>query len=305
MSATPARLARPVLVFGGSGQLGRELLRSLPSIGAVIAPPRVDADLTRPDTVRDVIRRVRPSLVINAAALTNVDRAEREGDLARALNDVAPGIMAEEARAVDALLVHYSTDYVFDGTRTTPYDERAEPNPINVYGATKLAGERNVAAVDGKHMIIRTSWVYSKLGTGFVASMLRRLPEVSELRVVANQTGSPTWSRGLAMATTAILSGLIHDGAPELPDKSRGIYHLAGSGMASRVEITHELIAAVTESSGRPRVPTVIPIPAADFDAIAKRPTFTALANARTARVFDVTLDAWRSELRRMLADAP
>jgi len=301
----PARLARPVLVFGGSGQLGRELLRSLPSIGTVIAPPRGDADLVRPQTLRDVIRRVRPSLIVNAAALTNVDRAEREPELARALNDVAPGVMAEEARAADALLVHYSTDYVFDGTRTTPYDENAEPNPINVYGATKLAGERNVAAIHRKHLIIRTSWVYSKSGPGFVPTILRQMHEVSELRVVANQTGSPTWSRGLAAATAAILRGLIHDRSPELPDESCGIYHLGGSGTASRVEIAHELIAAMAESSSISRSPMVIPIPAANFAAIAKRPTFTALANARTARVFDVTLDAWQLELRRMLADTP
>jgi dTDP-4-dehydrorhamnose reductase len=299
----PARLARPVLVFGGSGQLGRELLRSLPSIGTVIAPPRGDADLARPGTVRDVIRRVRPSLIINAAALANVDRAEREGDLARALNEVAPGVMAEEARSADALLVHYSTDYVFDGMGTTPYDERAEPNPINVYGATKLAGERNIAAVHRKHLIIRTSWVYSKSGAGFVPTILRQLHEVSELRVVANQTGSPTWSRSLAAATEAILRCLIHDGAPELPDENCGIYHLGGSGAASRVEIAHELIAAVAESSGISRYPVVIPIPAADFAALAERPTFTALANPRAARVFGVTLDEWRSELRRMLAD--
>jgi dTDP-4-dehydrorhamnose reductase len=131
------------------------------------------------------------------------------------------------------------------------------------------------------------------------------MQEVSELRVVANQTGSPTWSRGLAAATAAILRGLIHDRSPELPDESCGIYHLGGSGTASRVEIAHELIAAMAESSGISRSPMVIPIPAANFAAIAKRPTFTALANARTARVFDVTLDAWQLELRRMLADTP
>lgn len=302
-SPTPARLARPVLVFGGTGQLGRELLVALPSIGTVAAVPRSDADLARPQTLRAVIRRVRPSLIVNAAALTNVDRAEREPDLARALNDVAPGAMAEEARAVDALLIHYSTDYVFDGTRTTPYDESAEPNPINVYGATKLAGERNVAAVHGKHLIIRTSWVYSKSGPGFVPTILRQLAEVSELRVVANQTGSPTWSRSLASATAEIVRCVIHDGAPQLAATSCGIYHLGGSGAASRVEIAHELIAAVAQSSDQPRFPVVIPIPAADFAASAPRPTFTALANARAANVFGVTLDAWRSDLRRMLAE--
>src|SRR5829696_4598105 len=145
----PARLDRPVLVFGGSGQVGRELVPALHALGTVIAPTHAEADLARPEMLRDVIRRLRPSVIINAAALTNVDHAEREPDLARQLNEVAPGVMADEARHIDAPLVHYSTDYVFDGVRSTPYEETDEPNPINAYGASKLAGERRVAAANG------------------------------------------------------------------------------------------------------------------------------------------------------------
>jgi dTDP-4-dehydrorhamnose reductase len=300
----PARLAQPVLLFGGTGQVGRELQPALDGIATVVVPRRDDADLARPDMLYDAIRSVRPSVIINAAALTNVDRAEREPDLAHRLNAVAPGVIADAAREVGALLVHYSTDYVFDGERDVPYDETDEPNPINVYGATKLSGERNIAAAGTPHLIIRTSWVYSRDGSGFVATLIRQLRDSAELRVVADQTGSPTWSRALALATVGILRQLIHQSAVRLPDERRGVYHLAGSGSASRIDIARELVAAVAESTtGSARQPAITPIRASEFGAVAPRPRYSALANDRAFRDFGVALDPWPVLLRRMLAD--
>jgi len=300
------RLARPVLLFGGTGQVGRELHQELATLGIVVAPPRSDADLARPDTVREAIRRVRPSVVINTAALTNVDQSERDPQLARTLNHVAPGVMADAARDVGALLVHYSTDYVFDGARDQPYTEDDEPNPINVYGASKLAGERSVAASGSAFLVLRTSWVYSRTGAGFVPTILRQLDEPGDIRVVADQTGSPTWSRALARSTVALLRGLVNQGEVVLPEASRGVYHLGGSGAASRVEIAKEIITALADARGSGDVNhdrQVIPISAVEFGAVAARPRYSALSNARLERVFGVSLNAWQVDLRRMLAN--
>jgi dTDP-4-dehydrorhamnose reductase len=241
--------------------------------------------------------------VVNTGALTNVDLAEREPDLARAVNDVAPTVMADAAREVGALIVHYSTDYVFDGAASTPYDERAEPNPINVYGATKLGGERGVAASDAPHLIIRTSWVYSAQGSGFVATLLRQLNESRPVRVVTDQVGSPTWSRSLADSTAALLRAVATPTGFEPAREDWGIYHLGGSGAASRFDIAQEVIAA--RESTRGASPVVIPISAVEFNAVAPRPQYSALSNQRAAERFGVRLDDWRVELRRMLANEP
>ena len=303
-TVTPARLLRPVLLFGSTGQLGRELFPLLGSIGTVTVPPRSHADLAQPDTLRDTIRRVRPSVIVNAAAVTNVDRAEREPELAHRVNGIAPGVMAEVAADLGALVVHFSTDYVFDGASTTAYNEDARPNPINVYGATKLEGEHRVAAAGASHLIVRTSWVYSRTGAGFIPTVLRQL-ERPEIRVVADQTGSPTWSRALAAATTEIVRGLIVENEVHLSEERRGVYHLAGSGAASRVVIATELIHAVAEStlSAVGRAPVVVPISASEFGALAPRPCYSALANRRARDQFGVTLAPWRTDLRRMLSD--
>ena len=297
--ATPHE-RRPLVLFGATGQVGRELMQALAPLGSVVAPRRDVADLTKPQMLRDVIRAARPAAVVNAAALTNVDQAEREPMLARAINEVAPGVMAEEGRRIGAVVVHYSTDYVFDGTATTPYDERAHPNPINLYGQTKLAGERSVTAADAAHLIIRTSWVYSAGGKGFVPTLVRQLKDGAPVRVVADQTGSPTWSRSLARLTAAILQSIAAPGRFELPRDDWGIYHLGGGGAGSRLDIAHEIISALAPLAAA-SLPVVIPISAADFNAVAKRPTYTALSNDRVSRRFDLRLDHWRLEIRRML----
>jgi dTDP-4-dehydrorhamnose reductase len=285
----------PLLLFGATGQVGSELLRALAPLGTVVAPKRAEADLTKPQTLRDVIRAARPVAVVNTAAVTNVDQA-----LARAVNEIAPGVMAEEARRIGAIMVHYSTDYVFDGMASRPYDERARPNPINIYGATKLAGERSVAASDAPHLIIRTSWVYSAGGNGFVPTLIRRLKEGGPIRVVADQTGSPTWGRSLAVTTAAILRKIVESDDSGLTREDWGVYHLGGSGAASRLEIANEVISDLSASIGN-LSPVVIPVSAAQFNAVAKRPSYSALSNQRADRRFGLRLDPWRLEIRRML----
>jgi len=302
IDAPAKRSGRAVLVFGGAGQVGRQLRLALAPLGTVVPLTRADADLRDPDSLRTLIERVRPLVVVNAAALTNVDQAERDPALADAVNAIAPGIMADAARRVGALFVHYSTDYVFDGATRVPYDEDAPPNPINAYGRSKLAGEQRVAEADAPHLIIRTSWVYSVTGAGFVASLLRDLPGSPTVRIVADQVGSPTWSRSLANATAALVQAGIHVDDVVLNSRDWGVYHLGGSGEASRVEIAETLIDALTVRLGGER-PKIIPISASTFGALAPRPNFSALSNLRASKRFGITLQPWRAELHRMVTE--
>ena len=307
MKKSPAdSRSRPILLFGGSGQVGRALLRSLGRTNTVVAPPRSEADLSDPDAVRRAIRRVNPSAIVNAAALTNVDLAEREPEVARILNEQAPGVMAEEAARNGTLLVHYSTDYVFDGAATAPYTEADSPDPINTYGASKLAGERAVAGANGPHLIIRTSWVYSPTGAGFVPTFLRDLRVHATIRVVSDQVGSPTWSSSLSEATAAILDALRSDDGFYLSPGDAGVYHLGGSGAATRVEIARHILGVLQDRASAPYpVPVVVPVSATEFAAAAQRPRYSALANGRVERRFGVRLSPWREELARMLSAFP
>ena len=303
LNGPSARLGRALLVFGGSGQVGRQLRLALAPLGSVIAPTRAEADLTDADSLRAIIERVRPLVIVNAAAVTNVDQAERDPALANAVNAIAPGIMAEAARRVGALMVHYSTDYVFDGARRVPYDEEAQPNPINSYGRSKLAGERGVASTDVPHLIVRTSWVYSVTGAGFVASLLRDLPGKPTVRIVADQVGSPTWSRSLAIATAALVRTAVRADEVVLNPADWGIYHLGGSGEGSRVEIAEVVIDAL---GGRRLIgerPKIVPISAATFGALAPRPHYSALSNLRASKRFGITLQPWRADLHRMVTE--
>ena len=296
------RLGRALLLFGGSGQVGRQLRLALAPLGTVIAPTRAEADLTDPDSLRATIERVQPLVIVNAAAMTNVDQAERDPALANAVNAVAPRVMAEEARRVGALVVHYSTDYVFDGAIRVPYDEEAQPNPINGYGRSKLAGERGVANVDVPHLIIRTSWVYSVTGAGFVASLLRDLPGKAIVKIVKDQVGSPTWSRSLAIATAALVRAAVRADEIVLNPADWGVYHLGGSGEGSRVEIAEAVIDALGARLVGER-PRIDPISAAAFGALAPRPHYSALANLRANKRFGITLQPWRAELHRMVTE--
>jgi dTDP-4-dehydrorhamnose reductase len=234
-----------ILLTGASGQVGYELQRSLQSLGEVVAADRARMDLSDLDQVRDVVRAVRPDLIVNPAAYTAVDKAESEPELAHRVNALAPGVMAAEARLLGAAMVHYSTDYVFDGMKQGTYVETDPTGPINVYGESKLAGEQAVAAAGIPHLILRTSWVYGMRGKNFLQTMLRLGAERDELRVVADQHGAPTWSRTIADTTAALLVQAHAAGSPWW-DEHSGIYHLSCQGSTT----WHGFTQAIVERAG-------------------------------------------------------
>jgi len=221
-----------ILVTGSKGQVGSELCRSLPTLGEVVALDRTGMDLSRSDEVRHVLRELRPDVVVNAAAYAAVDQAETEPQLARLVNALAPAAMAEELRRTGSWLVHYSTDYVFDGKKPTPYTEDDEPFPLNVYGASKLEGERAIQAIGGRHLILRTGWVYGLRGNNFLLTMLRLFEERDELKIVDDQLGAPTWSRWLAQSTAEVIRQCCGTVDRSESDRS-GIYHMTAGGRTS------------------------------------------------------------------------
>jgi dTDP-4-dehydrorhamnose reductase len=284
-------MTRPtILLTGANGQLGFELQRTLAPLGELIACDRGKLDLGDRDALVDVVRSIRPKLIVNAAAYTAVDRAESEPGRAEAINTTAPAVLAEEAKRLDAVLIHFSTDYVFDGASTVPYDEQAPTGPLNVYGRTKLEGERAVAAVGGANLIFRTSWVYGLRGGNFLLTMLRLAAEREELRVVADQSGVPNWSQDLA--TT--IATLVGHGVPALAERA-GLYHLSAGGATNWFEFARAIIGDVE----RPRV---VPITTADYPTPAQRPAYGVLATGKIEQAFGVALPAWRDALARCLA---
>src|SRR5579871_1530760 len=201
-----------ILLIGRNGQVGRSLCHTLPRFGDVTAVDRSQLNLCKPDEIRSVIRSLRPHLIVNAAAYTAVDRAESEPELTHAINAEAPRLIAEAAQEIGAALVHYSTDYVFDGTKNEPYVETDPVNPLSVYGKTKLAGEQAIQKTGVPHLIFRTAWVYAHQGRNFVLTILRLATEREELRIVRDQIGSPTWSAAIAEATAGVLARIYQDG---------------------------------------------------------------------------------------------
>lgn len=278
-----------ILVFGIGGQVGEAVLQRLSRRGAGFAAPTVaDADLSKPESLRDVVRGLRPSAVVNAAAYTAVDRAESEPELARLINAVAPGVIAEEAARLGIPLIHYSTDYVFDGTATEPLDETADPNPLSVYGSSKLEGERAVAAAGGRHVILRTSWVYGPIGGNFLLTMRRLFREREEVRVVNDQFGAPTSASFLAEATLAVL-----DSAPVAPS---GIYHATAAGQTTWFGFA-ERIHKVLSGREALRCRRVLPIATAEYPTPARRPRWSVLDTTRFQRTFGVTPPSWEEQL--------
>ena len=284
-----------ILVTGAAGQLGRELVRALAPLGNVIAYDRRQLDLADADGLRATLRELKPAVIVNAAAWTAVDKAEAEPAAAAAINAVAPGILAEEAARLDARLVHYSTDYVFDGTKASPYTEDDETNPLSAYGRGKRDGEAAIAAAKGRHLILRTSWVYGLHGANFMKTMLRLAKERKELGVVGDQFGAPTWTRHLADVTALLLHG--HEDA-------RGLYHLAAAGDTS----WHDYAAAIFTEARRldllRDIPLLRRITSADFPLPAPRPANSRLDCTRFARDFGFALPDWKVGLNHCLADA-
>jgi len=278
-----------VLLTGSTGQVGYELARSLQGVGEVVALDRGELDLSNLDQVRAVIRRVQPQLIVNPAAYTAVDKAESEPELAFRINAEAPAVMAEEARALGAALVHYSTDYVFDGTHAAPRVEDDPLGPLNVYGASKLAGEQAIAAAGIPHLIFRTSWVYGMRGKNFLLTMLRLARERDELRVVADQHGAPTWSRTIADTTAQVLSQA-HAGGREWWVQNSGIYHLSAQGQTTWHEFTEAIIAEAGLSC------KVLPITSAEYPTPARRPQYSVMSSERLMARF-CRLPDWKEAL--------
>ena len=297
-----------ILLTGKTGQVGWELNRTLQPLGQVIAVDRSAVDLSSPDTIIKGIREAKPDLIVNAAAYTAVDKAETEPELAMAVNGIAPGVIAEEAKRLGAAVVHYSTDFVFDGRKLTPYTETDEPNPLNVYGKTKLAGERAIQAVGIPHVIFRTSWVYGSRGHNFMLTILRLAKEREELRVVDDQIGAPTWCRTIAEATAKIFARLI---PPEETGKARvppaqfwdegisGTYHLSAGGRTSWYGFASAIVDA--ERKSNPKVARVIPIPTEEYLLPAPRPKNSLLDNAKLTTTFGLKQMEWTELFVRCL----
>jgi dTDP-4-dehydrorhamnose reductase len=288
-----------ILIVGSAGQLGLELQRSFADFGSIVAVDRESIDLADAEQTRELVRRVEPDLILNAAAYTAVDRAESEPDVAMAINAEAPRVLAEEALRRNALFVHYSTDYVFNGQKDEPWVETDEPDPLNVYGATKLAGERAVQNVGGRYLIFRTSWVYGPHGSNFLFTMLRLGRERDRISVVDDQLGSPTTSIELADATRTIVSGVMAGrcGAPQL---WAGLYHMTCSGTTS----WHGLAAAIFARAGKlldGKAPEVLPIATCDYPTPAQRPHNSVLSNAKLHDQFGVRLASWQAALDSVL----
>jgi len=301
-----------ILLTGKGGQIGSELQCLLPRLGDLVAPDRRELDLLDPDSIRRVVRNIRPQLVVNAAAYTAVDAAEADEANAHAVNAIAPAVLAEEAKKLGAAVVHYSTDYVFDGAKATPYDEMDPANPISVYGKTKLAGELAIRSSGVPHLIFRTAWVYATRGRNFLLTILRLATEKEELRIVRDQTGAPTCASEVAAATTKILADICerNNGGPLFPEVS-GTYHMSAAGQTTWHDFAKTILEAARATSdnivwlaaatgGRPLIARrVIPISAEEFRSPAHRPAYSVLSNSRLFQTFGVALPDWRTQLQR------
>lgn len=281
-----------ILLLGNTGQVGWELNRTLLTLGELVALDFPQIDMADPGSIRLLVKEVKPNLIINATAYTNVDKAESEPELAMAINGIGPGILAKEAKKLGAGLIHYSTDYVFDGAKGSPYTEDDQPNPINVYGKTKLAGEKAIQEVNGTYLIFRTSWVYSLRRPCFVTKVLEWAKTKKELRIVDDQISSPTWARMLAEATAQVIAQGRLDPLSYMAENN-GLYHLAGGGYCSRYEWAREII----ELAGLAQRVTVQPAKNAEFPTPAVRPTNTALNCSNLNKYFTIFLPSWQQTL--------
>ncbi|WP_126455358.1 dTDP-4-dehydrorhamnose reductase [Sulfuriflexus mobilis] len=286
-----------ILLLGRNGQVGWELNRSLLPLGEVIALDRTQADLSRPESLRKIVCDNHPDVIVNAAAYTAVDKAEEEEDLATVINSTAPGVLAEEADKSGALLIHYSTDYIFDGTKDRPYTEDDLPNPINAYGRSKLAGEQAIQATKADHLILRTSWVYAARGRNFLRTIMRLAKEMDELTIVGDQTGSPTWARLIAETTAHCLRQSVYERRKSV--FSSGIYNVSSSGETSWYGFAS---AIVNNARDRPEekihVSNIVPIQTRDYPTPAKRPAYSCLATESLEENFNIVMPSWEYGLR-------
>jgi dTDP-4-dehydrorhamnose reductase len=307
-----------ILLTGKTGQLGSELNRLLPKLGDVIAPERNELDLRAPEKIRQVMRNANPQLVINAAAYTAVDTAETDEANAFAVNAEAPRLLAQEAKKLGAMLVHFSTDYVFDGSKKAPYVETDPPNPLNAYGRTKLAGEEAIRTSGAGHLIFRTSWVYATHGRNFLLTILRLATERAELKIVADQVGAPTCALDLAEGTTRIVAGMIAgDKSRFTSPEAAGVYHMTAAGQTNWYEFAKAILEEASRApqdlswlasatKGRPLIARrLVPISTEEFRSPTSRPAYSVLSNARLKQSFGVTLPGWRTQLQKCFSSEP
>lgn len=288
-----------ILLLGKNGQVGWELQRTLAPLGNIIAIDQEELNLIKVSDIRRTVQETNPDIIVNAAAYTAVDCAEEESELAMAINGDAPGVLAEEAKKREALLVHYSTDYVFDGTKDNPYTEEDVPNPLNVYGRTKLAGEQAIHAVDCNYLIFRTSWVYGNRGQNFFLTMLRLAREREEIRVVDDQVGAPTWCRMIAESTALILSQGVNreEGFNGYFEVRKGIYHMTAGGYTSWYGFAQRIVDYISLEDKM--VKKVIPIKTKDYSYKAQRPLNSVMSNRNLNTKFQITLNNWAQQFHQ------
>ena len=295
-----------ILLVGGEGQVAFELRRTLACLGEVVVRGRGTApalDLADLDGIRAAVRDIRPHLIVNAAAYTAVDKAEQEMDLAFRINGDAVGVLAEEANAAGAALIHYSTDYVFPGDGNAPYREDDAAGPLGAYGRSKLAGEEAIRTVGGPHLILRTAWVYGRRGGNFLLTMLRLMKEREFLRVVDDQQGAPTWSRLIAESTALLIARASRDGRIELGDKT-GTYHLTCGGETTLFGFAQKIRElGLTQGLLPDTCSRLEAIPTSGYPTPAKRPAYSVLSNDKLHQEFDLVLPDWEAALRLCLAD--
>ena len=285
-----------ILLFGKNGQLGSEFQHILPRLGETVFLDQEDLDLCNIQALQDALNDIKPNLIINASAYTAVDKAETEQETAMEINALAPGVMAEWARKSGAVFIHYSTDYVFDGKKGSPYIESDATSPLNVYGKSKLAGEQAVAQAGDAFLILRTSWVYGMGKAGFVGKVLEWARKNETLKIVSDQISNPTWARDLAWATEQVISQNQEDLYDAMRER-RGIYHLTGSGYASRYEWAKQILANDPNRTGQ-LVRSIEPVSSEEFPTPAPRPTFTALDCSKFEATFGVKMPGWEVSLK-------
>jgi dTDP-4-dehydrorhamnose reductase len=290
-----------VLLLGSAGQVGRELQASFSDFGELTCADRKAADLAHPEQVRELARSVAPKVILNAAAYTAVDRAESEPELAKTVNADAPRVLAEEASRLGALLVHFSTDYVYDGSKQEPWNENDEPNPLSVYGATKLAGERGIEGTGCKCLIFRTSWVYGPHGKNFLFTMLRLARERERLTIVDDQIGAPTTSMEIASATRRIVEGVM-EGRFGAEKDWAGTYHMTCGDSTTWFRFAQAIFARAGHLLGG-KIPEIVPIATADYPTPARRPRNSVLSNTRLQERFGVQLAPWPAALDAVMAE--
>ncbi|OGB20890.1 MAG: dTDP-4-dehydrorhamnose reductase [Burkholderiales bacterium RIFCSPLOWO2_02_FULL_57_36] len=301
-----------ILLVGKNGQVGYELERSLQGIGEIVSVDRTKMDLANLRQVRDIVQQIKPSLIINSAAYTAVNEAESESELAMCINGDAPGVMAEEAFKLGATMIHYSTDYVFDGAKRGPqgelvaYTEEDVPNPINIYGKTKLAGEKLIVASGCPYLIFRTSWIYGTRGENFLLTMLRLAQENDELSVIADQYGAPTWSRTVSAVTSRILREAFHSKkTTKWWEGISGIYHLTSQGNTTWFGFAQAIMMKAAQLGLLDKqAPSIRPISTKDYSTPVLRPLNSLLNSERLARSFGISCPAWQDSLSKCLLSA-